>query len=138
MKLLWWVCCMNMKIDLMTSATTFTPITTLGCLNYLANFESSILLVISPNAFCRCWLWNWCGNCWEEVGSPITCMDLTWWEWIPMKLYLSLLLLNGWYEYSDAINNVSWSGLQCCLISITTFLSSQLSQPIPHSLSRVI
>jgi hypothetical protein len=47
----------------------------------------------TTNAFCRCWLWN----CWGEVGSPITCMDLTWWnEYQGNFIFLSLLLLlNG-------------------------------------------
>lgn len=68
-----------------------------------------------------------------ELGSPSRA-----WIWHDgmntKETLLSLLLLNGWHEYSDAINNVPWSGLLCCLI-LLPFCS--LTQPIPHSFSSI-
>lgn len=80
-------------------------------LNYRCHF-------LFPNAFCRCWLWNWClWICWGEVGRVYHVHGFDKMEWIPRKVTLFVIImnivLNGWYEYSDAINNVSWSNLLC-------------------------
>jgi hypothetical protein len=106
----WWICCMKLtwktlQQHSLTSQDTW--LSHLPCLNrteqnlnYLAKLNSPqhchfffLLYYYTTNAFCRCWLWN----CWGEVGSPITCMDLTWWnEYQGNFIFLSLLLLlNG-------------------------------------------
>lgn len=104
-------------------------------LNYFPKLQTSILLIVS--FFLMLFVlvdfenggsW-WSG--WGELGSPSRA-----WIWHDgmntKETLLSLLLLNGWHEYSDAINNVPWSGLLCCLLLLPFCSPSHL---IPHSFS---